>query len=395
MKNFGFRLILILLAAVFAAIFFEILLRLFTPAPENLVKLKSSANFLHENKPSVEFRHTSGEFDNKISINSYGFRDDEFYMEKTGDIIRIAVLGDSQEEALQVALFDTWQKIMARKLAEGLKKKAEGPQLNRRVETYNFGVSGYGTDQQWLTLSEKVWQFKPDMIILAFSPNDVGDAYKNKLIRIKNGQVDVISQRERSHGNWLGEIVRETYSYHIIIKAASGNALAKGFVDKVRTKILGFGKEERFFLSDAQLVQGPFEVIASQKNPPKEVLESWFLIKALIEDMKSQTEAHKAKFLITINIPRAQVSPEGWEQLRVLYKLDTNSSSPYEINDVMAKIAEDLNIDFYDPRLDAIDWKVKLGDLHYPKDAHFNKNGNLFMGTKVAEFIVENDLISD
>jgi hypothetical protein len=38
----------------------------------------------------------------------------------------------------------------------------------------NFGVDGYGTAQEFLTLTEDVWQFSPDIVVLAFFPgNDV------------------------------------------------------------------------------------------------------------------------------------------------------------------------------------------------------------------------------
>ncbi|MBI2012378.1 SGNH/GDSL hydrolase family protein, partial [Candidatus Curtissbacteria bacterium] len=158
------KFLLVFFALLATAFLFEVLARRFLPKPENLAKLQSSSLFLHENIPNAVFPYISGgEFSNQIRINSYGFRDDEFSQGKPEGVVRIAVLGDSQEEALQVELFDIWQKVMARRLSEG---------LGRLVESYNFGLSGYGTDQEWLTLREKVWQFSPDMIILAFSPND-------------------------------------------------------------------------------------------------------------------------------------------------------------------------------------------------------------------------------
>ena len=379
------KLLLVTLALVSALFFTEIFLRLFLPEPENLAKLKSSNLFLHENKPNATFPYIrEGEYDNVISINSFGFRDDEFSTGKNEGVFRIAVLGDSQEEALQVPLEDTWEKVMARDLSE---------RLDGEVETYNFGVSGYGTDQQWLTLREKVWQFSPDMIILAFSPNDVGDTYKNGLVVLEDEKLKTLDTKARSGGNFLGRLARETYIYHLIIKASSGNDFTKKFVDKVRVKFLGFDEETRFFLSDAQLVQGPFEVIASSKNPPQEVLDTWATVRALVSDMKSQAQANGADFMITINIPRAQVEGGDWEFLRDKYELDPDASSPHEINDKMGSIAQALEIDFYDPREDAIAWFEENGPLHLKVDAHFNKGGNLFMGSSVAEYIVENNLV--
>lgn len=392
MRRFLFKIIFLFIAVILALLSLELSVRAFLPMPENLAKLQSSTLFLLENKPHANFVFRALDGDTaQISINSFGFRDGEFSRQKEPGVFRIAVLGDSQEEALQVELFDTWQKVMARKLSQELGAMPAGRQV--KVESYNFGVSGYGTDQQWLTLREKVWQFSPDMVILSFSPNDVGDVYKNRLVRIEDEKIRVMSQKERVGGNWLGRLVRETYLYHLVVRAASGNDLAKRVISKIRTKILGFAPEERFFLSNAQLVEGPFEVVASQKNPPKEVFLGWELVRALVGDMKRQAEEHGAKFLVTVNIPRAQVLPSDWELLRDLYKLDPETSSPYEINEVMGQITSDLGIDFYDPRLAAVEWKEKYGDLHLEKDGHFNKNGHEFMGTKVGEYILEKRLI--
>lgn len=381
------RLVLSLLAVAVAIGIFELSLRLLTPEPENLRKLKSSALFLFENKPNAVFPYGGGaEFENLIRINSDGFRDDQFSKEKDSETLRIAVLGDSQEEALQVDLPDTWQKITARILTEKLGKK---------VESYNFGFSGYGTDQEWLILREKVWQFRPDLVILAFSPNDVGDTYKNQLVELSNGQIRVKTAAERIGGNILGKLARETYTYHLIVKAASLNGLTKQIVEGIRVRILGFAPEERFFLSDAQLVEGPFEVIASQKNPPPEVLKTWKVIEALVFDMARQAQEHNAGFLVTVNIPRAQVDPAGWEEIRVLYELDPAASSPYEINEVMARICRKAGVTYYDLREEAIRWREQYGILHYVRDAHFNRNGHLFMGTKVAEYILDKNLLAD
>ena len=44
----------------------------------------------------------------------------------------------------------------------------------RRVEVINFGVSGYGTVQELMTLRHYVWDYDPDVVVLAFTTgNDV------------------------------------------------------------------------------------------------------------------------------------------------------------------------------------------------------------------------------
>ncbi|HYG08503.1 MAG TPA: SGNH/GDSL hydrolase family protein, partial [Pyrinomonadaceae bacterium] len=42
----------------------------------------------------------------------------------------------------------------------------------KRVEVINFGVSGYGTAQELLTLREKVWAYAPDFVLLAMTTNN-------------------------------------------------------------------------------------------------------------------------------------------------------------------------------------------------------------------------------
>lgn len=379
------KILLLTFAFLLALVLVEVMLRIFTPEPENLAKLRSSSIYIHENKKNATFNYDNvlDGFSNPITFNSYGFRDSEFQKEKEPGVFRIAVLGDSQVEALQVSLENTWQKVMAQRLSE---------ELGRNVETYSFGVSGYGTDQQWLTLRDKVWPFSPDMVIVLFSLNDIGDVYKNKIVTLEGDRLKV-SMVDRVGGNFLGKSVRETYTYHLIVKASSGNIMTKRFVDRIRVKILGFPKEERFVLSDSQLAQGPFEVIASQKNPPQEVLDTWNIEKALLADMQRQASDHKAKFLVAISIPRAQVSGD-WDQLRDQYKLDPATSSDHEINDVLEGFGKERGITIYDGREDAIAWVKEKGIIHWKADSHYNINGNLFMGTKLADFIINQKLVS-
>ena len=46
----------------------------------------------------------------------------------------------------------------------------------KKIEVINFGVSGYGTAQEFLMLHQSVWQYSPDVILLAVTANnDVTD----------------------------------------------------------------------------------------------------------------------------------------------------------------------------------------------------------------------------
>lgn len=46
----------------------------------------------------------------------------------------------------------------------------------RKIEVINFGVSGYGTGQELITLQKRAWQYNPDIVLLAFlTGNDFRD----------------------------------------------------------------------------------------------------------------------------------------------------------------------------------------------------------------------------
>ncbi len=105
-----------------------------------------------------------------VRINSAGLRDREHQKIKPEKTIRIAVLGDSHAEALQVPIDQAFWAVMERKL-----KTCEA--LNgSQIEVLNFGVSGYGTAQELITLRERVWDYSPDVVLLAITTNnDVSD----------------------------------------------------------------------------------------------------------------------------------------------------------------------------------------------------------------------------
>jgi hypothetical protein len=103
-----------------------------------------------------------------VRVNSRGLRDREHALPKPPRTYRIAILGDSYAEAIQVEMEQTFWALLPARLARC--NFADG----RRVEPVNFGVSGYGTALQLITLRERVWQYEPDLVLLAFFPgNDV------------------------------------------------------------------------------------------------------------------------------------------------------------------------------------------------------------------------------
>jgi hypothetical protein len=105
-----------------------------------------------------------------IRINGDGLRDQDHVKAKPAGTVRIAVIGDSYPEALPVSLEEAFWSVMAGRLNQC------GVFGSNKVEVINFGVSGYSTAQELLTLREKVWAYSPDLVMLAVTTNnDISD----------------------------------------------------------------------------------------------------------------------------------------------------------------------------------------------------------------------------
>jgi hypothetical protein len=107
-----------------------------------------------------------------VRINSDGLRDGEHNLAKPSNVLRIAVLGDSYAEAFQVEPDQTFWAVMAKRLNRCAALSG------KQVEAINFGVSGYGTASELVTLRKHVWKYHVDLVLLAFlTGNDFSDNF--------------------------------------------------------------------------------------------------------------------------------------------------------------------------------------------------------------------------
>jgi hypothetical protein len=114
--------------------------------------------------PDRNVIHHRGCFAGEVVTNRWGMRDRDRMREKSPGEFRIAMLGDSAVEAVQVKPAEVVNRQMEQLLA------AKG---YKNVSVLNFGVEGIGTTQELVMYKEKVRQFRPDLLLVMFSWNDV------------------------------------------------------------------------------------------------------------------------------------------------------------------------------------------------------------------------------
>ncbi len=92
--------------------------------------------------------------------NAKGLRGSrDFDYAKTPGTRRVVVLGDSFTYGLDVADEETYS--------------AQIERAQPNVEVLNFGVNGYGTDQQYLYWSHEASRYRPDVVLLGFFVPDL------------------------------------------------------------------------------------------------------------------------------------------------------------------------------------------------------------------------------
>src|SRR5581483_6519252 len=102
-----------------------------------------------------------GENENYVKINSRGLHDREHSLQRPPDTLRIAVIGDSETEAVQVPLEQAYFSVAEREL------NARLPAGHPKVEVISFGVGGYGLGPQYLTVKNHIWQYDPQIVLVA------------------------------------------------------------------------------------------------------------------------------------------------------------------------------------------------------------------------------------
>lgn len=107
---------------------------------------------------------------NPLTINSRGLRDREYAYKKPDGMRRLLVLGDSFAWGYGVGDGEMFPEVLERRLAAG----------NRPWQVLNSGVSGWGTDQEYLFLVDEGFRYQPDIVLLAlYLTNDPKEVWRS------------------------------------------------------------------------------------------------------------------------------------------------------------------------------------------------------------------------
>lgn len=256
-----------------------------------------------------------------VHINEHRFHDRERSYDKPENTIRIVVLGNSWTEALQVPVEKNYCSVLEKELTA---RHCFG---ERRVEVLNFGVAGYSTAQELLTLRQEVWKYHPDLVLVALYP--ARDIANN--VRELNNAVDP----ERSpYFVYRGDKLVEDESFRglialqprqIVLQNVSYQMNQRVRVLQAITALQRFGKirvamasvknrVEKSGVEDLEfMIYGPPTMPAMQA--------AWSVTEGLLLEIRDEVKAHGAELRIVTLATRPQVIPDIERRGELMRKL--------------------------------------------------------------------------
>lgn len=155
----------------------EVYFRIFDPQPIRPAMYKTDPIYGLRMVPGLKGYLKEAEFTQPFQLNSLGFREKEYNKRKSEGSYRIIGIGDSFTWGAGVSQSDTFIKRLERAL------NSDFNEVN--YEVFNWGVSAWGTAQEFLCLEHQALAYQPDLVILQYyTGNDMADNIYSSIFRL-------------------------------------------------------------------------------------------------------------------------------------------------------------------------------------------------------------------
>lgn len=361
-----FRMLLLTGSLVFSLFLVEIVFRLFVPVTDIPLQFWDPIVGLRKS-PNQSGRHIRGTVRSRYHFNAQGWNyPSDFSFARPPHASRVVLIGDSYVEALQVDC----DKQMAVKLESYLSTP------DRPMQCYPFGMSGYGTAQEYQLLCHYVLDYAPDVVIFFFTSNDVYDCSP------------YLSAVDSFYARYLlddrGELERmpmTSWEPSSVRRWAAHSALARYLF-----------LQQRLF--DRPEPKGPTGITLRESagtsadfsgrdlSPDERGRMSWMLIEKLLAAANAQCRSKGAALLLVYrgNVREIDAAEDGR-----LYEPPPKETDPWCLNDrlfemgrdKLAPMADRLGIAYLDLTTPLVTAVRESGRPHnFPDDDHYNELGH-------------------
>ena len=345
MRAILFRFAAVLLSLVIVALLGEAALRLFAPLPAKAVNEKYRfCRFDYELGWAPLENVTYAEKGYLVHQNQFGLRaPDDIQLKTTTGRKRVLVLGDSYVwgvGATQEELFT----------ARDVYRTDD--------ELINGGVSGYGTDQEYLFYLREGQKFDVDQVVLAFTLyNDVGNNLNSKQYSYLKPYFTLNAGQLVLHNDHVRYSIVENFFRTMKRESRVCDLCNDGVTGLIRTLL--------------RKHQKPLEADVVVSDADRKGIE---LTLAILKNLKEAVEARQAKFLVVF-IPYKP-------------RIEQHLPGNHPFAPLLGKGLTQMGISYREPYPEFLKSAIAGVDSFNVEDRHFNAAGHALF----AKFVTDTDL---
>ncbi|MFH0854071.1 MAG: SGNH/GDSL hydrolase family protein [bacterium] len=390
-KNFLIKILLILVSLIAGMAIIEIWLRVSSPKISKnhkpLYLADEYGNTIHQKNLNDLFYSTEKKSEVKLKTNKEGFIGNDYPLEKGTSTFRIAVLGDSFAEAIQIDTDKNFVSLLENQLNEFDYEKFN----NKKIEAMNFGIGGQGTFEELKIYKYYVQKYNPDLVLLVFFPNDFENNqfyinYKKTIFNEERGWEKInISNANNSQtrSDFKYTLLKKSRLIYRLDSIFRSNAFLHNLAVKIGLQHSGpMGTEKNGIHSGFFIYETPLA------KSHREVYDFTFeLLKHFSKEVNQQT-----KFAV-IYLPEAtQADAQLWENKKKstpgLANYEWNLNQP---NTILAEKFKETNTIYFDltPIYSEYCKKNHRSPIYFNQDGHLNETGHKITAQAIEKFLNE------
>jgi hypothetical protein len=270
------------------------------------------------------------------------------------------------------------------------------PNGRHKVEVINFGVGGYGLGPQYVTVSERIWQYDPQIVIVA-DPMDAivmrttrrlyfGDSFGAPFFVLHNGNLELDAQSAARRAMpaprpqvWTADLMNQS---RLLSLVNSARVRAQNDLHQMTSRFHATAAASSPFPADY------WRTFPYYGEANADLKEAWTTSEALILAIRDDVARHHAElWLFTLDMPgQVEPDPRRAEELRNRLGVDSLFRSDRLFAEFAAR--EGVNHLALAPEMEryALDHNVVLhGFKGMPRNTgHLNEDGHLAVGRLIA-----------
>ena len=315
-------------------------------------------------------------FESTFQTNSLGIRDKEYSFEKPLGVTRLVAIGDSFTWGYGVNDHEVYTEVLE--------------SLLPKTEVINLGVTGYGVPQEFWYLKRLGVQFKPDIVLLAFFLNDIGNPYWKEKVRTgrdKKGNKIPTDFQERKKPiapppqTNLFLDVKNFLMNHSALYAFVLDRVNR-FMPLVRLLVRLGIKEKLDGLESLD-----WELRPTLKVYPDELEAKFNATKENILEVQQWLKEKKIRLVVAL-IPSVEAVDVGRFNRAIAYNVyeadDFDLTKPYRI---LEEFGKEHELEIVNPLEIFKVVHAKEKKLYFEGDPHFNKDGHELFAQQIGAYL--------